>query len=190
MTAPKKWTRQKRRELIADVFEARRDLSGLAEAHRLSPADLAAWVGEPEVQRCLTGLCLLADLQTQLMLSRYRQVAVGELIKQASGGGDDGSAVSVEQARKACVDLLKADLKRADLTATLPKHGEGGEGGEGAGDELALLREALFGNTEPAAAAPTETDPHPSPDAGRKGARDGGESAEDHPTVSGAEARR
>ena len=157
MTAPKKWTRQKRRALIADVFEARRDLTGLAEAHRLSPADLAEWINEPANQRCLAGLCLLADLQTQLMLSRYRQVAVSELIKQASGGGEDEAAVSVEQARKACVDLLKADLKRAELPDALAAVAEAKGGGE---DDLALLREALFG-PGPAEAAEASAGPTP-----------------------------
>lgn len=130
-----KMSRARRSALLADVFEARRDLSGLAEEHRLSPDDLAEWIGREENQRCLTGLCLLADLQTQLMLSRYRQVAVTELIKQASGegsddasgGGSGGAGVSIEQSRKACVDLLKADLKRAEAGlggSTVDKNGE------------------------------------------------------------------
>jgi hypothetical protein len=51
---------------------------------------------------------VLADLQTQLMLSRYRLVAVTKLIQQATQQED----VSAEQARKACADLLKLDLTR------------------------------------------------------------------------------
>ncbi|MEM1108245.1 MAG: hypothetical protein AAGH99_06100 [Planctomycetota bacterium] len=145
-----KMSRARRSALLADVFEARRDLSGLAETHRLSPDDLAEWIGREENQRCLTGLCLLADLQTQLMLSRYRQVAVTELIKQASGEGSDGvsggAGVSVEQSRKACVDLLKADLKRAEAGlggSTMDKDGE-----LSAMQEVSSIRAALFNNAD------------------------------------------
>ncbi len=156
--AYRKISRDKRERMLADVFEARRDLSGLAEAHGLSPDDLAEWIGEEENRRCLAGLCLLADLQTQLMLSRYRQVAVSELIKQASGGGDAEGGVSVEQARKACVDLLKADLKRADLPTAGPAATT--EVGTAGDHELASLREALFGHEEPPPVGdgPTSTD--------------------------------
>lgn len=151
----KKMSKKRRDELIADVFEARRDLSGLAEAHRMSPDDLADWIAQEENQRCLTGLCLLADLQTQLMLSRYRQVAVTELIKQASGGtsgeGGDEAGVSVEQSRKACVDLLKADLKRAEVVMK-PVASANGE--RSAMEEVASIRAALFG--EDAADVPAE----------------------------------
>lgn len=146
----RKMSKKKRGELIADVFEARRDLSGLAEAHRMSPDDLAEWIGREENQRCLTGLCLLADLQRQLMLSRYRQVAVTELIKQASGGasngGEDASCVSVEQSRKACVDLLKADLKRADVTSNA--RGADEAAGLSLSEEVASIRSALYGAEE------------------------------------------
>ena len=148
----RKLSKKKRDALIADVFEARRDLSGLAEAHRLSPDDLADWINQEENQRCLSGLCLLADLQTQLMLSRYRQVAVTELIKQASGGssggevdGEAGPTVSVEQARKACVDLLKADLKRAEIV--LPHHAAQDDEPT-AMQEVASIRAALYGDDE------------------------------------------
>ncbi|MEM8739275.1 MAG: hypothetical protein AAGG38_12500 [Planctomycetota bacterium] len=143
---PKKIAKKKRDALIADVFEARRDLSSLAEVHRMSPDDLAAWIGQEENQKCLAGLCLLADLQTQLMLSRYRQVAVTELIKQASGGGEDNAEVSVEQSRKACVDLLKADLKRAELgPASASASRDDAEQALSAQQELASIRAALFG---------------------------------------------
>ncbi|MEM9418949.1 MAG: hypothetical protein AAGA25_07875 [Planctomycetota bacterium] len=144
----KRMTRKKRDALIADVFEARRDLTGLAEAHAMSPDQLAEWIAQEENQRCLTGLCLLADLQTQLMLSRYRQVAVAELIKQASAPGNQGDSelsISVEQARKACVDLLKADLKRADVS---PNPQAAMDDERTAMQEVASLRDALYGEED------------------------------------------
>lgn len=155
-------SKRKRERLIADVFEARRDLSGLAEAHKLSPDELADWIGQEENQRCLTGLCLLADLQTQLMLSRYRQVAVTELIKQASGegGASGGEGVSVEQSRKACVDLLKADLKRAEVQV----HSAAAADDEASAmQEVASIRAALFGEDAP---PPENTNTSPSLEGG------------------------
>ncbi len=101
---------QRSSAMLRDVFEAKHDLSGLAQQYGLDPDELAGWANEAVTREVLQGLCVLADLQTQLMLSRYRQLAVTELIRQATGGGED-DAVSAEQARKACVDLLRADLK-------------------------------------------------------------------------------
>ena len=154
----RRMSKKKRDELIADVFEARRDLAGLAEAHRMSPDALADWIAEEENQRCLAGLCLLADLQTQLMLSRYRQVAVTELIKQASSGGDEETGVSVEQSRKACVDLLRADLKRAELGLTSASSSASAADDERtAMQEVASIRAALFGETADEATVPGDT---------------------------------
>ena len=127
--------------LLRDIFEARLDLAELGAAHAMSPAELAAWIGDDTNRRALAGLCQLADLQTQLMLSRYRQVAVTELIKQATGGSGD-APVSAEQARKACVDLLKAELQRA-------KGPDGAaEGAGGAEAEVLALRAAWYGDDE------------------------------------------
>jgi len=114
---------QKRKALIRDIFNATHDVVALAEAHGLTPARLAEWISDPENQRCLSGLCVLADMQTQLMLSRYRLVAVTKLIQQATQQED----VSAEQARKACADLLKLELTRvgpSDLTSDEARAGE------------------------------------------------------------------
>ena len=88
---------------------------GLAREHELSPDDLAAWVGEPGNRRLLSGLCVLADLQTQVLLSRYRLLAASKLIKLATEDGEG------DVARRACVDLLKLDLKCEELK---PSSGE------------------------------------------------------------------
>ena len=137
--------------MLQDIFEARHDLSGLAESYRLNPAQLSAWGNDAENRAVLQGLCVLADLQTQLMLSRYRQLAVGELIRQATGGGGgeggEGSAVSPEQARKACVDLLRADLK---LPATAMRGADDAESAAGPeAQQLSALRDAIYGTPSP-----------------------------------------
>ncbi len=127
--------------LLRDIFEARLDLAELGAVHGMSPGELATWIGVEANARALAGLCQLADLQTQLMLSRYRQVAVTELIKQATGGSDE-APVSAEQARKACVDLLKAELQRAK-----GPDGAAGEAGDAEAEVLALRR-ALYGEDD------------------------------------------
>ena len=106
-----KISKRRRASLIADLVEAKGDLMALAQSHHLSPDDLAQWVGQPENATCLTGLCVLADLQTQVLLSRYRLVAASKLIELATRE-DEGKP---DVARRACVDLLKLDLKRADI---------------------------------------------------------------------------
>lgn len=98
-------------QLIQDMLHAEHDVLALAERYRLKPSDLAEWAIEPEHHRVLRGLCVLADLQTQLVLSRYRRLAAGRLIRLATDESDEKTA---EVARKACVDLLRADMKRAD----------------------------------------------------------------------------
>ncbi len=131
--------------MLRDIFEARHDLAGLAEAYGLDPAELASWANDEHNRTVLQGLCVLADLQTQLMLSRYRQLAVAELIRQANGGEDEeGQAtVSPEQARRACVELLRADLKPISAT------GRASQGGDAEADDpatdLRKLRAAIYG---------------------------------------------
>ena len=127
MSPPRKSTRTigptRSKRLIRDLIAAEHDLVELAQLHRLTPDDLAAWIAQPDHQNTLAGLCVLADLQTQLLLSRYRLLAAGRLIQLAtgsdgtteggSGGGTSGGSGGGDVARRACVDLLKMDLKRA-----------------------------------------------------------------------------
>ena len=113
--------RNKQAALVQDLLEARLDVVELAQRHRLSPQELSAWGRVGENQQCVSGLCRLADLQAQFLLSRYRLLAVTQLIKQATQQADDGEAVSSEQARKACVDLLRADLQVRDLGPAEPE---------------------------------------------------------------------
>lgn len=99
--------------LIQDILGAQHDLVALAEEHRLNPDDLAAWVSDVSNQRVLSGLCKLADLQTQILLSRYRLLAATRLIKLATE--EDQAEGKPDVARRACVDLLRLDLKRAEV---------------------------------------------------------------------------
>lgn len=96
--------------LILDLARAEHDILSFAKAHDLSLDDLVDWAAKPETRRTLAGLCVLADAQTQLLLSRYRLVAATRLIAQATA---EDETLSAEQVRKACVDLLKTELSRA-----------------------------------------------------------------------------
>jgi hypothetical protein len=138
---------RRREQLVADILAGEHDVLALGERHKLKPHKLAAWAIEPENHRVLRGLCVLADLQTQLVLSRYRRLAAGRLIRLATDEGDEKAA---EVSRKACVDLLRLDMKRADAVAargesqTDDADAAGPEGlrlgeGDASGDELSRL---------------------------------------------------
>ena len=101
-----------RRDLIADIVAALHDPIELCQSHGLSLDDLGEWILDPKNQQALSGICVLSDLQAQILLSRYRLHAAGRLIKLAT---EDSPEVSRDVARRACVDLLKMDLKRADF---------------------------------------------------------------------------
>lgn len=97
-------------KLILDLASAEHDILSFARAHQLSLDELVAWAAKPETRRTISSLCVLADAQTQLLLSRYRLVAATRLIGQATS---EDETLPAEQVRKACVDLLKTELSRA-----------------------------------------------------------------------------
>mgnify|MGYP001813774391 CR=1 FL=1 len=97
-------------KLIVDLARAEHDILSFAAAHDLSLDELVEWAGKPATRRTLAGLCVLADAQTQLLLSRYRLIAATRLIGQATSEDEN---LSAEQVRKACMDLLKTELSRA-----------------------------------------------------------------------------
>jgi hypothetical protein len=110
-----KFGARRRLKLIRDIVSAQKDLISLAREYRLSPDDLAGWISDRTNHRALAGLCVLADLQTQILLSRYRLLAAGRLIRLATEDGEG------DIARKACVDLLKMNLDRRDYEEGLAK---------------------------------------------------------------------
>lgn len=120
------------RALLDDLAIAEHDVLSLADRHGLSLDALIAWAQRPDTRRALAGLCVLADAQAQLLLSRYRLVAASRLIAQVTAEAD---ALPAEQVRKACVDLLKTELSRAGDLAPEEDAGEDAE--------LDALREAM-----------------------------------------------
>jgi hypothetical protein len=127
-------------ELLRKVYEAREDPRELAESMGLSLAELAAWAGAPGTVAALKGLRALADMQTQLILSRYRLTAAAKLLALADQE-DSG-----ELARKACVDLLKLDLMpeaSAGAASSASGAGSGASAEAGGGSQPADERRLL-----------------------------------------------
>ena len=123
--------------LVRDILHAEFDMVSLAKKYKLTPKRLSQWIREEDNHQTLRGLCMIADMQTQLLLSRYRLVAAGRLIKLATddGGGDD-------VVRKSCVDLLKLDLKGAQEEKREEK--DGAEIVEDEVEGMDSLREQLY----------------------------------------------
>lgn len=126
------------RRIIRDMLDGQYDLPELARRHRVTLADLAAWIDDPANQSLIRGTCVLADVQTQLLLSRFRLLAASRLIRLATD--EQGNA---DITRRSCVDLLRLEMKRADLNgATQPED-----------SDVASLRDALYARLADEAAA-------------------------------------
>lgn len=95
-----------RKKLARDLLDSQTDLITLLDRHGLDAEQVRAWLNGTEDAESLRSLVTLADLQAQLMLSRYRLTAVMRLIALAT----DDDPKQREPARRACVDLLKAQL--------------------------------------------------------------------------------
>ncbi len=133
---------KRRAALIRDLINSDVDLTALHEKYSLSPDSLAQWIQDENNHRCLAGLCVLADLQTQILLSRFRMVAAGRLIELATATVDESKG-GLDSARRACVDLLKLDLKRADITSESTGLSRLADSEDG----VAGLRELLYAQT-------------------------------------------
>ncbi|MEM9251269.1 MAG: hypothetical protein AAGB29_02870 [Planctomycetota bacterium] len=111
MPRQKKPTPERRQALARDLLDGQADLLTLLDRHGLDPEQVRDWMADTADTESLRSLVQLADLQAQLMLSRFRLSAVMRLIALAN----DDDPKQREPARRACVDLLKAQL---DATAT------------------------------------------------------------------------
>ncbi len=149
---PRKISVKRRAALINDLINADFDLTTLHSKYALSPDSLSQWVQDENNHRCLSGLCVLADLQTQLLLSRYRLIAAGRLIDLATSQPEDGKA-ALDTSRRACVDLLKLELKRADIDSEFVVRSVENEAPDGVDSLRQLLYEASTEQTKPALTA-------------------------------------
>lgn len=90
--------------VIEAIAEGKLTAAELARELELSLSELATLAAEPEQSRVLESLAHLADLRAQMLLSHYRANAAVQLIGIAS------APEPTELSRKACVDLLNANL--------------------------------------------------------------------------------
>lgn len=90
--------------LIELLLEGNYSPRQIAELLDLTMSELAALCARQDVVDRLRHLSQLADQRAQLLLSHYRATIIARLISIATEG-DPG-----EPARKACVDLIKANL--------------------------------------------------------------------------------
>lgn len=134
---------KKRSALIHDLIHADFDMTTIQSKYGLTPDSLSQWVKQDDNYRCLTGLCILADIQTQILLSRYRLIAAGKLYELVTRDHDNTKAEQ-DITRRACVDLLKLELRRADIDPTQAANPD-----RPARDGLQALQALLLGpNTE------------------------------------------
>lgn len=101
----KRISRNDERVLIERLVRADLTMTDLAQEQGLSLEELAAWVSKPVTIEILQGLIRLSNLRTQMLLSQFRADAAIQLLGIAS------TEKATEITRKACVDLIKADLK-------------------------------------------------------------------------------
>lgn len=103
------------RELLEQLIKARHTPAALAEKFGISLYKLASVTSQPRHVFVLENLARLADVRAQMLVSEYRATAAVRLIEIAtdSEGG--------ETSRKACVDLLRADLGVFQKTPIRPQ---------------------------------------------------------------------
>lgn len=91
-------------ELATRLVSAESTAAELAAAVGMTLMELAEWVAEPANARAVESLARLTQLRQRLLLERLREAAALRLYAIASS--DDAG----ELARRACVDLLRADI--------------------------------------------------------------------------------
>ena len=151
--------------IFVDMFNAEGDLDTLAKRNRVSLATLAQLGLDPDMRQYVDGLLVMADNQTQFMLSRYRINAATTLFgfvspKQGEKDEKDEKVREIDDdlKRKACVDLLRLELKR-----TLPEHGKGAVPIAPEATPGEKLRELLYGAEEDAGAEAGDSSSDPGP---------------------------
>lgn len=144
MSTRQRPTPQERRQLSRELLDGQADLFTLLDRHGLAPEQVKDWLADTDDVESLRSLVQLADLQAQLMLSRFRLSVVARLVALAN----DEDPKQREPARRACVDLLKARLDAAPAgpNRNEPVHDESGPD----------LRTLLYGDLPDGAPAEAE----------------------------------
>lgn len=98
---------QRTHAVVGALLNAQTDFLNLGDATGMTLRDLAKWSTDDDNLHVLRGLVRLADLRTQLLISRFRAAAAYRLLAFAS------SDTASETARKACHDLLTTNMNAA-----------------------------------------------------------------------------
>jgi len=88
-----------RQLLVPDV-----DVAELEDTLGLKLEQVSLWALDEQTQNEVEGLMRWLDMQTQIMIARYRLAAVARLYDLVN------TAKNEETARRACLDLLKTNL--------------------------------------------------------------------------------
>jgi hypothetical protein len=104
--------------LISRMVDADCSPAELAAELGLTLADLAAWASDAHNIRALEILARLADIRAQLVVSKYRANAAAQLIQIATASNQS------DLSRKACVDLLEADLGAFEFPQSEVSHSD------------------------------------------------------------------
>jgi len=99
--------------LTEQLLQSDEDLQTMADRLDMSLAELVDAGSDANAVAAMHRLCELADLRTQVVLSRYRLTVAARLLRMTDTESQDAGN---ELSRRACVELLRAELPRAART--------------------------------------------------------------------------
>lgn len=127
--------------VLLQLVQGHASLPQLAGTLGMTLRELACWAMESQNWRTLAALSRLGDLQTHMIVGRFRITAAVHLLGMASGKD------STELARRACADLLEARLDSPTTHDDQARRGGGSRSPAGGGWPAGIL---------PNISAPTE----------------------------------
>ncbi|QNN23017.1 hypothetical protein HED60_12310 [Planctomycetales bacterium ZRK34] len=106
---------RKRKQTLRQLLEADVDVASLEKTLGLRLEEVATWSLDEKTHAQVEGLLRWLDMQTQVMIGRYRIAAVARLYELAT------QQENMETARRAAAELLKTNLmdQRDDQVASL-----------------------------------------------------------------------
>jgi hypothetical protein len=106
---------RKRKQTLRQLLEADVDVAALERTLGVKLEELATWALDQRTHAQVEGLLRWLDMQTQVMIGRYRIAAAARLYELAS------QSDSAETSRRAATELLKTNLmnQRDDQVTSL-----------------------------------------------------------------------
>jgi hypothetical protein len=102
--------------VLDDMFAGELDEQAILEKHRVSQKDLNRWLGEDAFMAELNRRLQWLNLQTELIITRYKTLAAAKLVQLTESDKE-------ETARKACLDIINLP-KPADSPPKQPTNGQ------------------------------------------------------------------